>query len=92
MADANELQNQIQVALELPPESKFYVNGFTIAMTPTDVVIVLLQNNKPIALLNTPPIIAKALTASLDGLVKDYETKTGQRVLTLDEINSALSK
>lgn len=92
MADANELQNQIQAALELPSESKFYANGFTIAMTPTDVVVVLLQNNKPIALLNTSPAIAKALTASLDALLKDYEAKTGQRVLTLEEINSALSK
>jgi hypothetical protein len=96
MAELNEsndpLQSQLQAGFELPAEKKMYFNGFTLAVTPSDVVIVLQQNNQPVALLNTSYVIAKTLVIKLGDLLKNFEEKTEQPILTLDQINSAVSK
>ncbi|MBI5290401.1 MAG: hypothetical protein HY872_00805 [Chloroflexi bacterium] len=90
MTEPSEIvQAQLQAGLDLPQEKKLYFNGYTIAMTPTDIVLVLMFNNQPVATLNTSPTIAKTLGKVLDALIKDYETRTGQKVLTLDEITSS---
>ena len=93
MTEPNEVfQAQLQAGLGLPPEKKIYFNGYTIAMTPTDVVLVLLSNNQAVITLNTPLTIAKTLSKVIDALIKDYETRTGQKVLTLDEISTSLGE
>jgi len=89
---AEIFQAQLQAGLELPADKKFYFNGYTIAMSPSDILIVLLFNNQPVATLNTSSIIAKTLMKSIEGLITDYEKRTGQRVLTLDEVASATSE
>ena len=83
---------QLQAASELPLDKKFYFNGFTIAMSPIDCAIVLQYNNQPIALLSTSHTIAKTLVAQLNGLISDFEQKTGRDILKLDEIQALLSK
>ena len=83
---------QLQAASELPLDKKFYFNGFTVAMSPIDCAIVLQYNNQPIALLSTSHTIAKALVAQLNGLISDFEQKTGRDILKLDEIQALLSK
>ena len=83
---------QLQAASELPPDKKLYFNGFTVAMSPIDCAIVLQYNNQPIALLSTSHTIAKTLVAQLSGLIGDFEQKTGQGILRLDELLALLSK
>jgi len=92
MPENDSFQAQLQAGSDLPSDRKFYFNGYTIAMTPTDIEIVLQLNNKPVATLNTSLTIAKMLAIVIDGFVKDYESKTGQRILTLDELKASLSK
>jgi len=83
---------QLQAASELPPDKKFYFNGFTVAISPIDCAIVLQYNNQPIALLSTSHTIAKTLVVQLNGLISDFEQKTGRGILKLDEIQALLSK
>ena len=85
-------QMQLQAASELPLDKRFYFNGFTIAISPIDCAIVLQYNNQPIALLSTSHTIVKTLVAQLNGLISDFEQKTGQGILKLDEIQDLLSK
>jgi hypothetical protein len=88
---ADIYQTQLQAGFELPPDKRFYFNGYAVAWSPTDITIILLLNNQPIATLQTSPTIAKTLTKVMEGLIQDYENRTGQKVLTLDEVTSALS-
>jgi len=83
---------QLQAASELPADKKFYFNGFTVAISPMDCAIVLQYNNQPIALLSTSHTIAKTLVTQLNGLISDFEQKTGQGILRLDEVQALLSK
>lgn len=89
----NQISRQIsvdQISAELPLESKFYFNGFTVGISPMDCSIVLMRNNQPIALLNTTHVIARAMSSGLEGLIKDFEDKTGQHVMKLDELKQLL--
>ena len=79
-----------QISAELPLESKFYFNGFTVSISPMDCSIVLMHNNRPIALLNTTHVIARAMSSGLEGLIKDFEDKTGQHVMKIDELKQLL--
>ncbi len=83
---------QLQVGAELPPEKRYYFNGFTVAMSPMDCAIVLLHQDRPIAFLNTSHMVAKTLVAALDTLIKDFEEKSGQQILKLDELPATLRR
>ncbi len=93
MSDTTDInQLQLQAAAELPPDKKFYFNGFTIAVSPMDCAIVLLHNNQPIAFLSTSHTVAKSLAVGIDGLVRGFEEKTGLRIPTLDEARALLER
>ena len=81
---------QLQKATELPPENKYYFNGFTVQITPADFTIVLLLDNEPIAYLNSTHTLAKTLSTKIEGLIKNFEEKTKTTIMTLDELSSAL--
>jgi hypothetical protein len=89
---STQLQLLLQTGLELPAEKKFYFNGFAVVTSPSDVIITLLQNNRPIALLYTSHGTAKTLVTKVGTSLTDLEEKTGQQILTLDQIASAISK
>jgi hypothetical protein len=86
------LPAQFLAAFELPPEKKIYFNGFAIALSPMDCTIALLLNNQPIALLNASHTTVKTLISQLDGLINDFEGKTKQPILKLDEIQVLVEK
>ncbi|SRR5258707_10450930 len=95
MPDTPLAANQVQLlqqGLALPPERKFYFNGIVAATSLADVVFILLQNNQPVAVLNAPYAVAKALAKNLDDLLSNFEENTGQHIMTLDELNSKLTK
>src|SRR5689334_2592891 len=91
MAAKHGFEALLQEALDLPDEKKIYFNGFIVSMSPTDAVIVLQNNNKPIAYLNTTHTIAKTLANQLNGIIKNFEKDTKRKIPTLDQIVKAVS-
>lgn len=67
-----------------------YANGFTANIGNTDVCVVLNKNGKPVYNLNMSYTFAKTLAQKLDVLIKHLEGKTGQRIMTSDEVVSQL--
>ena len=82
----NEFSKIVEQAQNLPDERQFYFNGFSIQVAPPDVTIILHNNNKPIAHLNTSHVIAKTLVKLLGSLLNDFEKKTDYIIPTLDEL------
>jgi len=67
-----------------------YFNGFVSTIGPGDVLIVLEQNNKPVATINTSYTVAKTMVAKLNGLINSLEVKTGNKIMTTDHIDQAM--
>jgi hypothetical protein len=92
MAEKTDFTKTIQGGLSLPPERKIYFNGFAISITPSDVMIVLQNNQEPVAVLNTSHSIAKTLITKLGSLINSYTKDSGIQVYTLDEIQKKLQQ
>jgi hypothetical protein len=80
--------DKMQEAVEiLPLDKQFYFTGFTNGLgTSGDVMIALTCDNKATALLRTSLIMAKTLVLKLGKVIEDYEEKTGQKIITHDEL------
>jgi len=91
MPENIDVQNQLQLGLGLPSDKKQYFNGFVASLTASDIVIVLQVYGQPQLVLNTSLVIAKELVTNLGMLIQDYETKTGQEVMSLEKLNASLS-
>jgi hypothetical protein len=89
---SDQILAQINAGSNLPPEKRIYFNGYTVASSASDVAFVLMHNNQPVAALTTSFTVAKSLIDSLAGVVKFYEDRTGQHVLTQDEIAASFAK
>ena len=85
-------QSVLLAGFELPPEKKIYFNGFAVALSPMDCTIVLQWHNQPIALLSASHTTVKTLISQLGGLIDDFEGKTKQPILMLDEIQALMGK
>jgi Asp-tRNA(Asn)/Glu-tRNA(Gln) amidotransferase C subunit len=59
-------------------------------MSPTDAIIVLQKNNKPIASLNVSHTIAKTLANQLAGVIENFERQTKIEISTLDQVVEAI--
>jgi hypothetical protein len=71
---------------------RLYFSGFVCALGSGDVVIILERNGKPEAVLNTSFSVAKTLALRLADLVKNLEAKTGNTIMTTDDIQKGLQK
>src|SRR5262249_32122749 len=71
---------------------RLYANGFALGLTNADVSIVLQQFGRPLAVLSLSYTLAKTLSEKLATLVAEWETRTGQRLVTTDQIQLAFSK
>ncbi|OGO36237.1 MAG: hypothetical protein A2W35_10240 [Chloroflexi bacterium RBG_16_57_11] len=87
MGEEGKFEEQLRKGLELPPENRYYFNGYTISISPPDFVIVLKYNDQPIAYLNTSHTIAKTLAKVMTNIITGFENKTKQHIFTLDEID-----
>jgi hypothetical protein len=87
--DDQGLSNRIQKAVnsDIP---HLYCNGFVNTVGPGDILIVLEQNSKPIATINTSYTVAKTLVAKLNGLIQNLEVKTGNKIMTTDVIDQTM--
>ncbi len=86
----NQIIDIINKSVSNPAIPKLYANGFITATGHGDFVIVLQQNNIPIATLNLSYTVAKTLTLKLGGAVKDLENKTGNIIMVTDDVDLAL--
>lgn len=85
------LEQAIQGGL-LGPTPKMYANGFGLAQTAADISMVALMNGQPVGVVIVPWVTAKSLIADLSQVVERLEQATGQKIRTVSEINSDLSK
>jgi len=68
-----------------------YFNGFANTVGSGDVLIVLENNGKPVAVLNTSFTVAKTLVAKLNATLQHLETATKNKIMTTDDVQGALS-
>lgn len=69
-----------------------YVNSFVNAIGSGDVIISLGQNDKAVATVNMSYTLAKTLAEKLGVMLADLERRTGNNIMTTDDINHALGK
>jgi hypothetical protein len=86
-ADKKDL---IELAIESSEIQNIYFNGVGIGLGTGDVVLTLLRNGAPQAVLNTSHIIAKTLVQGLSNAIDDFEKKTQTKILTTDEVQAAI--
>lgn len=88
-----ETQQLIEAAfkgeLDVP---SLYFNGFTQAITPSDVAIVLTRNGVPCGLVNAPYETIKELTRKLGEGVASLEKQVGAAFMYQDDIYKAITK
>lgn len=89
---SDDVKVLIEGALDNPEIPKLYANGFVSALGNSDVLVVLLQNQRPIASLNLSYTAAKTLSGRLIQLIKSLERVTGNTIMTVDDVASALEQ
>lgn len=87
-----KLEKEFDKALGDPEIQKIYANGFSNAMGIGDIVILLKNSGKPIAVLNLSYTVAKTLALKLGALISQLEDATGNTIMTTDDIKKSLSK
>ncbi len=87
-----KLEKELKSALKDPEIQKIYANGFSNAMGIGDIMILLKNSGKPIAVLNLSYTVAKTLSMKLGALISQLEDATGNAIMTTDDIKKSLSK
>lgn len=67
-----------------------YFNGFSLAIGTGDVMIALQKNGKHHLTLNTSYTVAKTLLNALEESIAQLEEKTGNKIMTVNEIAQKL--
>ena len=75
-----------------PDVPKLYANGFVTAFGNADTTIMLQQNGVPVAMLNLSFTTAKSLALKVGGLIKDIEAKTGNTIMTTENVDASLGR
>ncbi|WP_143741793.1 hypothetical protein [Thiorhodovibrio frisius] len=80
---------RLEAALEANvPE--IYFNGFTASIGVGDMILAIDRNGQPAAVLNISYTVAKTLAQSLSSLLATLEEKTGNSIMTTEEIAEPL--
>lgn len=92
MTDGPEkaLTDRFSEALKSAAVPKIYVNGFAAGTGVGDVSIVLEVHGQPVAFLSMSYTVAKTLAIKLGLTMAEFEAKTGQQMLTTDEVEKLL--
>jgi hypothetical protein len=69
-----------------------YANGFQIIMSNSDISILLIQNNVPVAVVNVSYTVAKTLSVKVAELIGKLEKRSKQSIMTTDEIHKHLQE
>lgn len=86
------ISNEIQKAVENPELPRLYFNGFSTTLSTGDVLIVLKQNDRPVAILNASYTVTKTLAQKLSGVIAKLEDITSNSIMTTDDIEDAIKK
>ncbi len=87
-----DVMDQIKEAIEDPNVPKIYSNGFLNAVGQGDTLTLLLQNGKPVAVLNLSYTVAKTLALKLGQVIKNIEADTGTTILTTEVFSDAIQR
>jgi len=87
-----DVMDQINEAIKDPNVPKIYSNGFLNAAGQGDTLILLLQNGKPVAVLNLSYTVAKTLALKLGQLIKNTEASAGTTILTTEDFLDGFQK
>lgn len=90
--DSQNLDKRLNEALKDPQVQRIYANGFINALGIGDVMILLQNSKKPIAVLNLSYTVAKTLAIKLGALISQLEDSTGNTIMTTDDIDRSMSK
>jgi len=90
--DSQNLNKRLNEALKDPQVQRIYANGFINALGIGDVMILLQNSKKPIAVLNLSYTVAKTLAVKLGALISQLEDSTGNTIMTTDDIDRSMSK
>jgi hypothetical protein len=85
-------QALIQMAIQNPNIPRVYANGTAMAMTSTDIAIILSTGGHPTMVVDLAYSTAKGLAQDLTNLIKTYEAATGVSVKTLAEMQPSMLK
>lgn len=86
------IRKSIEDAVEDSEIPKLYSNGFINAHGNGDVMILLQQNGKSIALLNLSFTMAKTLALKLGDVIKHIEDASGNMIMTTNDIDKAVAQ
>jgi len=88
----NELQNEIEAALANDDVPTLYFNGFINSLGTGDVLIILKRANRPVAKLHASYTLAKTLAEKLGQLIATLEAKSGNTIMTTDDVTRVMSE
>ena|ERR1700730_8346568 len=71
---------------------KYYANGITMMVTPSDICLVLLNNGVPSATLTLSYPTAKQFSGDLQKLINDVERVTGQQIKPSSEMQLDINR
>jgi len=77
---------------ERPSIPLYYINGYGLSSTSTDINIRFQINEQPMVALIMTPSVAVTLAKQLLALVSEFEEKSGLKITPMDEITAKLAK
>ena len=89
-------QKTAKISLEIEQAVKnkdlphIYFNGFSNTITNSDMLLVFKQNDTPVAVLNASYTVAKTLAIKLGNMIAELEERTGNKIMTTDDIEAKI--
>ena len=80
------VETEIQEAISNEKVPNLYANSFSFLLGTGDIVILFKNSFKPIATLNLSYTGAKSLAIKLNEMITYLESKTGNKIMSTDEI------
>ena len=80
-----------QAALNAPIP-RLYANAHGVLQSSTDLSVVLVTNNQPVAILSLSYSTAKALAGDIDRAVKAFEKAAGIEIKSVEEMNKKMQE
>jgi len=81
-----ETRQQVMSALSNPDIPHIYFNGFINSIGLGDIMVILTQSVNQVAVLNMSYTVAKTLVEKIGASIAEIENKSGNTILTTDDI------
>jgi hypothetical protein len=87
----SELHQQMLQTAFASSVPRIYTNGFIIGQTASDMVMLLVNNGAPVAIVNMSYASAKSLKDDMTTSIATLESILGETIKTVGEINKLMS-